>query len=424
MHPDLVALGLALGVGLLVGFERERHSDTVAGVRTFGFAGFIGGLSALLTPVGSTPWALIAVSAVLGTVAAYGGIVRSDRVVRNDEAGREPFRDIGLTTAFALIATTLLGGYAVLGQRAIAVASAGVLFLLLYIRDPLHAMIRKLGQEDVRAIATFVLVALVILPVLPDRTIGPLDAINPRMAWGLVVLVVAISLGGYLAQRLIGPRAGVLAGGVFGGLVSSTAATFGAARQARHGGAVPISTAIVLLACSVLPLRLIALVGVASGEVLGLLWPWLLGIAACTGIAGWRGVRRAGGIPDGAAAMPQPSNPTQLKSAIAFAALFVLIRVATKATVELAGLGVFLLVAALSGVTDMDAIALSSARESVEGALQPADAARAILVALCVNTVFKLIVTRTAGSRELYRTVLPALGVAALVAAVGAGIVK
>lgn len=424
MHPDLVALGLALGVGLLVGFERERHSDTVAGVRTFGFAGFIGGLSALLTPVGSTPWALIAVSAVLGTAAAYGGIVRSDRVVRSDEAGREMFHDIGLTTAFALIATTLLGGYAVLGQRAIAVASAGVLFLLLYIRDPLHAMIRKLGQEDVRAIATFVLVALVILPVLPDRAIGPLDAVNPRMAWGLVVLVVAISLGGYLAQRLIGPRAGVLAGGIFGGLVSSTAATFGAARQARHGGSAQISTAIVLLACSVLPIRLIVLVGVASGEVLGRLWPWLLAIAACTAIGGWHGVRRAGGGSDGPAAMPQPANPTQLKSAIAFAALFVIIRVATKATVELGGLGVFLLVAALSGVTDMDAIALSSARESVEGALSPADASRAILVALCVNSTFKLSVTRTAGSRELYRAVLPALGAAALVAAVGAGMVK
>lgn len=122
--------------------------------------------------------------------------------------------------------------------------------------------------------------------------------------------------------------------------------------------------------------------------------------------------------------MPQPANPTQLKSAIAFAALFVIIRVATKATVELGGLGVFLLVAALSGVTDMDAIALSSARESVEGALSPADASRAILVALCVNSTFKLSVTRTAGSRELYRAVLPALGAAALVAAVGAGMVK
>ncbi|MEY2714319.1 MAG: hypothetical protein RIT24_662, partial [Planctomycetota bacterium] len=296
MNPDLVALGLALGVGLLVGFERERHPDTVAGVRTFGFAGFIGGMSALLTPVGATPWTLIAVAAVLGLAGAYGGIVRSDRSVRSEEAGREPFRDIGLTTAFALIATTLLGGYAVLGDRAIAVAAAGVLFLLLYIRDPLHAMIRKLGGEDVRAIATFVLIALVILPVLPDTPIGPLDAVNPRAAWTLVVLVVSISLAGYLAQALLGARAGTLATGLLGGLVSSTAATVGASRRARDDGLVPLAGSVILLACGVLPLRLVALVGFAAPELLRVVWPWLAGVAAVTLLGGFTVLRHANGL--------------------------------------------------------------------------------------------------------------------------------
>ena len=133
-------------------------------------------------------------------------------------------------------------------------------FLLLYIRDPLHALIRRLGQEDVRAIATFVLIALVILPVLPNQPMGPLDAVNPRGAWTLVVLVVSISLSGYLAQTLLGARAGTLATGIFGGLVSSTATTLGAARRARDDGMVPLAGAVILLACGVLPLRMIALV--------------------------------------------------------------------------------------------------------------------------------------------------------------------
>jgi uncharacterized membrane protein (DUF4010 family) len=419
MHPDLVALGLALGVGLLVGFERERHPDTVAGVRTFGFAGFIGGLSALLTPIGTTPWALIVAGAVLGAAGAYGGIVRSDRSVRSEEAGREPFRDIGLTTAFALMATTLLGGYAVIGDRSIAVAGAGVLFLLLYIRDPLHALIRKLGQEDVRAIATFVLIALVILPVLPDRPMGPLDAVNPRGAWMLVVLVVSISLAGYLAQVLLGARAGTLATGLLGGLVSSTAATLGAARRARDDGMVPLAAAVILLACGVLPLRLVVLIGVAAPDLLRVLWPWLAGVGALTLLGGLQAMRGANGVLRADAnALPKPRNPTQLTSALSFAAVFVLIRVATKAAVSYAGVGVFLAIAALSGITDMDAIALSSAREVVEGVLDVRDAARASMLALAVNTVFKLCVARFAGSREVFRAVLPALGGAALVALV------
>jgi len=415
MNPDLVALGLALGVGLLVGFERERHPDTVAGVRTFGFAGLIGGLSALITPEGSTPWALIVAGAVLGAAGAYGGIVRSGHAVRSEEAGREPFPDIGLTTAFALIATTLLGGYAVLGDRSIAVAGAGVLFLLLYIRDPLHAIIRRLGQEDVRAIATFVLIALVILPVLPDEPMGPLDAVNPRGAWTLVVLVVSISLVGYLAQVLLGARAGTLATGIFGGLVSSTATTLGAARRARDDGMTALASAVILLACGVLPLRLIVLIGFAAPELLQVLWPWLVGVAGLTMLGGLQVVRKANGVSTDAGSLPKPRNPTQLSSALSFAAIFVLIRIATKAAISYAGMGVFLAIAALSGITDMDAIALSSAREVVEGVLGVNDAARAAMLALCVNTVFKLCVARFAGSREVFNAVLPALGGAALV---------
>lgn len=430
VSADVVSLGLALGVGLLVGFERERHPDTVAGVRTFGLAGLAGGLGALLTPIGATPWIVLAVAVTFGLAGVAGGIASGSRAgTRSEDPGREPFRDVGLTTAFALVATSLLGGYAVLGPHDVAVVAAGTLFLLLYIRDPLHALIRRLGGEDVRAIATFVLIALVILPVLPDRAMGPLDAVNPRSAWLLVVLVVSMSLSGYVAQSLLGARAGVLATGLLGGLVSSTATTASAARRVHDGGGVRASAAMALLACSVLPVRALVLVWVASREAALALAPHLGLVAAATVVGGVVAMRRGGGgvgsaraaseeAPPGGA-LPKPRNPTQLRSALAFAGAYVVIRIATKAAVEFLGTGAFLAVAAISGVTDMDAIAMSAARETLDGTLAVPLAAQGVLVALLVNTLFKLGVARALGGGALLRAMLPALMAAAALALVG-----
>jgi len=417
---EVVSLGIALGVGLLVGFERERQVDTVAGVRTFGLAGLGGGLAALLNPAGSTPWVLLAVALVAGIAGVAGGIATVGRArARTEDPERDSQRDVGLTTAFALVCTVLLGGYAVMGDRMTAVVASGVLFLLLYIRDPLHAMIRRLGHEDVRAIATFVLIALVILPVLPDRAIDPLEAINPRAAWLLVVLVVSLSLAGYVAQALLGPRAGLLATGLLGGLVSSTATTAGAARRAREEGGETAAAAMSLLACGVLPLRLVVLVGIASPAALARLWPWLAGVAVVTLLGGFVSLRAAVRGHAAVGTLPKPRNPTQLSSAIAFAGVYVLIRFVTKASLAWLGTGAFFAVAALSGVTDMDAIAMSSAREVLDGTLDASTAARATLLALAVNTAFKLFVTGWAGTRALFMRVLPALASAAAVAAVG-----
>lgn len=410
--PEVVSLGIALGVGLLVGLERERHPDTVAGVRTFGLAGLIGGLAAMLGEPETTPWALLVVASLAGVAGVWGGIS-----ARTAPADGQTVRDIGLTTAFALIATTLLGGFAVLGDRTTTIVAAGVLFLVLYLRETLHAMVRRLGQEDVRAIATFVLIALVILPVLPDREIGPFGAINPRTAWMLVVLVVSLSLVGYIAQALLGSRAGTVASGLLGGLVSSTAATVGAARRAREDGNAAGAAAMALLACGVLPARLMMLIAVVSPVLFERAIWWLAAIAALTMLGGFVALRRNGG--SAATAETKPRNPTQLRSALAFAGAFVLIRIVTKATIEYGGAGFFLVAAGVAGITDMDAIAMSTAREVTEGVIDATLGVRAVLVALLVNTVFKLIVTRVVGSRELFRLALPALGAAALVALAG-----
>jgi uncharacterized membrane protein (DUF4010 family) len=439
---EISSLALSLGVGLLVGFERERRTDTVAGVRTFGLAGLIGGIAALLGPREGTPWSLLIVTLIAAAAGITGGIVARSRTTDDDRPN-----ELGLTTAFALVATTLLGGLAVLGHYSTTIAGAGTLFLLLYIRDPLHAVIRRLAPGDVRAIAIFVLLALVVLPVLPDRALGPFNAVNPRAAWMLVVLVVALSLAGYIAQTLLGARAGTLATGLLGGLVSSTASTVGAARSVRAGGAHANAAAITLLSCGILPLRLMLLVGVASKGALALLWPWLAGIGVATLIAGFisshvrarRAIDATGATTattsttnstiDAHAAHgsttlatnppSKPQNPTQLSSAFAFAAVFVVIQIVTKATIAYAGTAALLVVAAASGITDMDAIALSVAREFEAGGMDGTLLVRATLVALAVNTLFKLGVARIMGDAKLLRAVLPGLGLALLIAAAG-----
>lgn len=453
---EVSSLALSLGVGLLVGFERERRTDTVAGVRTFGLAGLIGGIAALLGPREGTPWSLLIVTLIAAAAGITGGIVARSRTTDDDQpndvrASDVRPNDLGLTTAFALVATTLLGGLAVLGHYSTTIAGAGTLFLLLYIRDPLHAVIRRLAPGDVRAIAIFVLLALVVLPVLPDRALGPFDAVNPRAAWMLVVLVVALSLAGYIAQTLLGARAGTLATGLLGGLVSSTASTVGAARSVRAGGAHANAAAITLLSCGILPIRLMLLVGVASKGALSLLWPWLAGIGVATLIAGFISSHvRARSAIDATAATStttsattsvtnsttnanaahgsttlattpptKPQNPTQLSSAFAFAAVFVVIQIVTKATIAYAGSAALLVVAAASGITDMDAIALSVAREFEAGGMDATLLVRATLVALAVNTVFKLGVARIMGDAKLLRAVLPGLGFALLIAAAG-----
>ena len=444
---EVSSLALSLGVGLLVGFERERRTDTVAGVRTFGLAGLIGGIAALLGPREGTPWSLLIVTLIAAAAGITGGIVARSRTTDDDRPNDDRPNELGLTTAFALVATTLLGGLAVLGHYSTTIAGAGTLFLLLYIRDPLHAVIRRLAPGDVRAIAIFVLLALVVLPVLPDRALGPFNAVNPRAAWMLVVLVVALSLAGYIAQTLLGARAGTLATGLLGGLVSSTASTVGAARSVRAGGAHANAAAITLLSCGTLPLRLMLLVGVASKGALALLWPWLAGVGVATLIAGFISSHvRARRAIDATAANTtttstttattdahaahdsttlatnppsKPQNPTQLSSAFAFAAVFVVIQIVTKATIAYAGAAALLVVAAASGITDMDAIALSVAREFEAGGMDGTLLVRATLVALAVNTLFKLGVARIMGDAKLLRAVLPGLGLALLIAAAG-----
>jgi uncharacterized membrane protein (DUF4010 family) len=206
-------LGIALCLGLLVGLERQRVNHPLGGLRTFGLVAVFGALCALLGQ-SLGPWVVPA-----GMLAAAAALITGVWRIGMQADGPQ------LTTLFAAMIMFGVGALTVLGDPVVGVIIAGVLTLLLHAKDRLHRMVASLGREDVAAIMQFILITLVILPVLPDRAFGPYQVFNPREAWLLVVLIVAIGLGGYVAWKLVGERAGMLLGAVLGGLISSTATT-------------------------------------------------------------------------------------------------------------------------------------------------------------------------------------------------------
>ena len=148
-----------------------------------------------------------------------------------------------------------------------AMAVGGGVAVLLQFKPELHGIARKLGDDDLRAIMQFVLITCIILPVLPNRTYGPLDVLNPFETWLMVVLIVGMSLGGYIVYKFFGRDAGILLGGMLGGAISSTATTVSYARGARDDPAAARSAAIVIMiASTVMYLRVLVAVAVVSGD--------------------------------------------------------------------------------------------------------------------------------------------------------------
>jgi uncharacterized membrane protein (DUF4010 family) len=184
-------LGVSLGLGLLVGMQRERVQAPLAGVRTFALISLFGTLTAMLS-LTLGPWLVAA--GVLGVAAmtAMGNAVNL-KLTRPDP---------GITTEIAILLMYAIGAYLVLGHVQVAVVLAGGVAVLLHAKPEMHGFVKRLGETDMKAVMQFVLITLVILPILPDRPYGPFQVLNPREIWRMVVLVVAISLGGYVALKL------------------------------------------------------------------------------------------------------------------------------------------------------------------------------------------------------------------------------
>jgi uncharacterized membrane protein (DUF4010 family) len=381
-------LGIALGLGLLVGLQRESAASALGGVRTFPLVTLFGAVCGLLA-VSFGGWVIGAGLLGLTALIALG---------RQVELARQHL-DSGLTTEAAMLLMFVVGAYLMGGQRAVAIALGGCVAVLLHFKGELHEAVAQLGANDLKAVMQFALISLVILPVLPNRTFGPYAVLNPRQIWWMVVLIVGISLGGYIIYKFSGTKAGLLLGGLLGGLISSTATTVSYAKRTRSAPEVAnLAAVVVMIASAVVYVRLLLEIATVAPRLLPVamlpLGVPLLLLALCAG-ALWLWSRH------GQNEMPPQENPSELGSALWFGVLYAVILVAVAAVKQHFGNRGLYAVAALSGLTDVDAITLSTAQLVHTERLSAQEGWKIILTASLSNLVFKAGAVALLGTRQL-----------------------
>jgi len=387
--------GLALVLGLLVGLQREHAASGLVGMRSFALLTVLGTLAARLG-VSFGGWVVAA--GFLGVV----GVLAFAHLMRAQDRSS----DVGITTDVAALVMYGVGALLVVAPVAVAIAVGGGVAVLLQFKPELHSVARKLGDEDLKAIMQFVLITCIILPVLPREPFGPFHVLSLFETWLFVVLIVGINLGGYIAYKFFGQNAGMLLGGLLGGAVSSTATTLSYSRQTRSSPPLARSAAIVImLASAVVFVRIVVLIGVVAPEFLARAAAPFLVLAVLSLVpvlVEWRRVRQGPSEP------PQLRNPTQLKSAILLGAMYAIVLLGLAAAREFLGhFGeqALYVVAAVSGLTDVDPITLSTARMARTDPMIAAEGWRLILVAAMSNLGFKACLAGLIGGRALLRQV-------------------
>jgi len=395
----VLTFSVSAGIGLLVGLERERKPATKAGVRTFTLIAVLGTLAALLDDATRSEWALAA-GAVCVTATLVAAYLHDRDTVRDDS---------GTTTVVAALAVFFLGAMNYHGYRIPAVALGVAITVLLYFKAEIEGFSQKLTGQDVRSMLQFAVLTAVILPLLPDRAFGPYGVLNPFQIWLMVILVAGVSLSGYVAWRLTLGRHGLLLTGVLGGLVSSTATTLGYARQVAAGGQTPSAAVLViLLANATMLVRVLVLVGVVASDAL----PQALVVITPALLVALGGVALRYRTAEPAASGDEDGfrNPTQLKMALGFGAAYAVILLFAAWANDVVGPGGVLALAAVSGLTDVDAMALSSMQMLNSEALPQATALTAMGIAVGSNLVFKAAMASTAGGGTLRGPVVRAFG--------------
>ncbi len=408
----ILQLAIALAIGLIIGMERGWQSrdspqgSRTAGVRSFAFVGLFGGLSALLaSKFGANILAVTFLGLVLIVAFSY----------RISAKGSQ---DFGITTELSLLITFILGALTGSGLEGEAVASAVVVAALLGYKHEIHSILNQLERRELIATLQLLIVAAVALPLLPNRNIGPWETLNPRTIGWIVLLIAGISYIGYFAMRILGSRVGLLATAVIGGLVSSTAVTLAYARIARkERDNLALLGAGISLAGGIMAVRLLIEIGIVNPSLLPLLIVpiGLLAIVpliATVAIA----IRTTQNV---SSAEVKLKNPVELGAALGFAAVLSVLFVLVRAAQTFFGdIGIYVL-AAISGIADVDTVSLSLAQATREN-LSLEIAATGILIAAMVNTLFKAVLATFIGGWLLGRwcatILLSALGLSLIAA--------
>jgi uncharacterized membrane protein (DUF4010 family) len=403
VDPALVwGLAAALIVGALVGTEREKKKALdgnvgIGGVRTFILFSLTGAVGGWLAQVLQNAWVLVGAIAVVGALAIAGYLVQAR--VKPDS--------IGLTTETAAVAVCLLGAACTTGHTGVALALGIAVSGVLAYKEPMHGLVAKLGADDISAGVKLLAATVIVLPLLPNQPIDPWGAIKPQSLWLLVVLIAALSLVGYVATRALGPARGTAITGLTGGLVSSTAVTLSFARRSRDEGpsaTAPLAAGL-LLAWTVMGPRIVVLVAIVHRPLVA---PLLLPFGAMTLVTLVAVVlllRRGPAEPGPQQPGVPLRNPFSLQSAVKFGLFFAaVLLVVAGARQVLPGQGYYY-VAALAGLTDVDAITLSMAQLARGGGTSAATAAGAIVTAAVANTLVKCGIILSLGSTALRRMI-------------------
>jgi uncharacterized membrane protein (DUF4010 family) len=360
----------------------------MAGIRTFPIISLFGTVSAQVAQVFGG-W-IVAVGLI-----ALAAIVVSANFTQIKAGTIDP----GITTEVAALLLYAVGALIVVGYLAAAVVIAGVMAVLLHSKRPLHNFVKMIGERDMRAIMQFVLLSLVILPILPSKEYGPYEVWNPFKLWLMVVLIVAINLGGYVAYKLFGARAGALLGGIIGGLISSTATTVSYARRAGSKAELASLGAFVIMTASCISIVrvLVEVAAVAPGHFGEMALPLSAMLIFCILItlAFYLPSRKQG------TQMPEQKNPAELKPALIFGALYALVLLAVAAAKQHFGSAGLYVVAVISGLTDLDAITLSTGQLADSKKIEARASWQVILVAFLANFLFKFGIVASLGSAGL-----------------------
>ena len=396
-YPVVQAFAVSLGIGLLIGLERERKPDSKAGLRTFGLTALLGCLSGLLGEQTGSGW-IVAVGMLM--VAAMMIVAQA----------RDPLDDgdPGTTSVIALMLCYGLGALVWHGQATLAVMIAITTTILLYFKAQLQGVTRSLTHKDLISILQFGVLFLVVLPILPNQDYGPYNALNPHQIWWMVVLISGLSLAGYAALRFVGNRHGAPLLGFFGGLVSSTATTMVFARNARDDTKQAATATLVILIANLVVILRIGIIAVVLAPTLLAPLAGVLGIGLLFGLIAvaikWRTLTAAGDLP-----LPEVNNPTEIRTALSFGLLYGMVLLLAAWLQDIAGSQGLYLVAFVSGFTDIDAIALTTLRLFNQNTLVVGPTVIAIGLASLSNLIFKCGLVITIGGKSLARSVLPGL---------------
>jgi uncharacterized membrane protein (DUF4010 family) len=397
---------VALGIGLLLGIERERRkgegpSRAPAGIRTFAISALLG-----------------AIAIHIGGEIAFGVAIAGVTVLAALAYYRSPSEDPGLTSEIALVMTAALGGLA-MREPALAAALAVTVAILLAARAPMHRFVRDvLTQSELRSLLIFAAATLIVWPVIPDSYVGPFAAINPRSLWQVVILILAISAAGYIAVRSLGTRFGLPLVGLASGFISSAAtiAAMGARAVEDPRFMQPaVAGAVLSTVATVVQLSLV-LAATSPAVLSALALPLLYAGLAAVGYGALFAFRAS---PAMAHRDSSYGEALSLRAALVLAATFGLILFAAAAMRAWFGDNGILVAAAISGLADAHATAVSSASLAASGKISAQTACLPVLVGLTTNTLTKSVLAFTSGNRPFAWRIVPGLLLVLVAAWVG-----